>query len=302
MAKRVILHIGRAKTGTTAIQRALQENRAHLATLGFDYPSERRDHNYAVHPPRLSPDAPALRAHIDAGERDVIISAEGLQHVPPAEVRAWLAGLDVRVVVFLREQAEALASAYQQIVRAKLYAETFPQYLARNALDYAAFLDAWVDQFGRDNVIVRIYDRERFGDSVPQFLDILGIRDHTPFLLDGPDPNPSIAGALLEAKRRFNAACTGDFIDIRDRTYARMTQLALSRADYRGVVDFPEALLADTRQAHLASNERLARDFFGGEAPFVARPWRTPPAYDEGEVQAALQQIVRFSNEPPVSH
>lgn len=224
-------------------------NRAHLLGLGFTYPGDARNHNAILN-------AEDLRAAALEGSGDCIISAEGLQNVPAATVRDWLHGLDVRVIVFLRDQAETFASAYQQAVKADLETCTFAEFIARlGVVDYRPFLRQWRVEFG--SVTALAYDKS---DIIPRFLSAIGIHDHGPFLLSEPDPNPSIRGDLLEAKRRLNAEWRDSAAVLRAQTYGALRLLANSHPEWRGSV-LDDATALAIRAAHADVNHALAHEF-----------------------------------------
>lgn len=256
--KRAFVHIGRGKTGTTAIQRALAANRILLAELGFTYPGSTRNHNPIVGELPDGAGAASIAAEVRAAPGHGLISAEGLQNLPAAKVREWLLGLDVQIIVYLRDQAEVIASAYQQAVKAELETGAFEDFVIRCGVqDYRPFLRDWATVFGRENMTIRFYQKD---DVVPSFLEVLGIRDHAPFLLDLPDPNPSIAGELLETKRRLNETWTGTAEDLRKETYDALRLLANKNSAWRGSV-LDEALAQRIRAAHWECNAGLASEF-----------------------------------------
>lgn len=295
--KRVYLHIGRSKTGSTAIQRALSTNRDALARSGFCYPGQGHDHSCVVRGFRGSQphaeDTARLATAIRETPLDVILSAEGLMLFPPAQVSDWLAGLSVRVIVYIREQAEAIASGYQQEVKANLEATPFADFAPRFHIPYDRFLDPWAGVFGRENMSVRVYDRDALfkGDLVSDFLSIVGIADASAFTADGSDPNPSIAGALLEAKRRINAGFSGSPEELRRATYPMLLALANENPAWRGRVAADRGLIDGIRAKHRPSNEMVARLYLGRDFAFWDRPWPETAQFTEADVEHASRTI-----------
>lgn len=288
----VFLHIGRQKTGTTAIQKALSENRAALAELGVLYPGTRRHHHeiaFALSGAQNAGAAEAaqIRSEIVAAPGRVIVSSEGLQNVPPAAMRDWLGSAAVHVIVYLREQAEAFASHYQQHVKAELETTPFEQYVAPLSADYGPFLDSWANTFGRENMTVRAYDPQ--ADAL---LDFLAIVDVAPaaLRLSNVDPNPSIAGALLEAKRRCNGRFTGDLAELRAATYPTLLALANENPRYRGRVGAAPDVLARVRSKHAPQNMAMAQRYLARDVAFAERAW-SAPTFTEDEVLAAWQTV-----------
>ena len=306
MARRIFVHIGRNKTGTTAVQNAFRAGREPLKRNGFHYPMGRPGHHYlALHllgtdrsgPPRGR--APAelaglLAERIAASERDVVLSSEVLQRVEPAALAAWL-GKEATVVVYIREQVDYLASCYQQGIKMGIPRGDFASYLAipSTVADgyYLPFLRAWEDVFGRDNLVVRVYDRERLveGDIVADFLSVLGV-DGAADLGDRDDRNPSAGGPLLEALRRIN---TLDFEELRRRKaiYDTLAELALGNPDYRAKLPIAPDVVAALRDRFAEDNAAVSARYFDGGPLFSLRPIPSAATHGEADVRVALERL-----------
>ncbi|MGE0531978.1 MAG: hypothetical protein AB7G40_09445 [Hyphomonadaceae bacterium] len=205
----------------------------------------------------------------------IIISSEGLSNLKPSRVREWFSDFHVEIIVYLREQADAFISAYQQDVKGHLESASFAEYAARYLVDYHVFLSRWANVFGRKNLHVRIYDRSELvgGDVVSDFLALLGINDVTGFACNGPDLNPSLAGAPLEAKRRLNYLCDPrSEYKLLEATYAYLMEAAASDPANRGRMPVDEDLVEAIRARHAPSNEAVAIDFLGRDVAFQLKP------------------------------
>lgn len=286
MARRVFLHIGRAKTGSTAIQRALATNRRLLRVYDYAFPGRGLDHSEIL--PDLSGSvADSFLEEVRACPGDAIISTEGLQNSDPTRAREWLAGFDVRVIVYLREQASMLASGWAQVVHGHLETCSLEEYIRHaGVVDYCNFLKPWADAFGKSNLIVRVYDRRLFpkGDVVADFLRVVGLPPLEPFFLDHlVDSNPTLSGDLLEAKRQINAGWTRSEEELRELIYAPLMMLAMTNKDWRGHKLDP-ALVAAVREKHRVCNARLAREYLGCEIAFPSHspgPAKETPQPDD---------------------
>lgn len=290
-----ILHIGSYKTGSTAIQHALSANRETLACQGFCYPRPGIEQNHGdvarllMCPKEASAtvraEAQRIRDEARAASGNVIISSEGFASVRPALLREWCGGVDVRIIVYLREQAEAIASQYQQHVKATLVSTTFETFAEPRMLDYAGLLTPWAAAFGRENLSAHAYAG---GDAVAHFAGLIGVEpaDWRPL---PADPNPSIAGALLEAKRRLNARLQGSADEMMRLTWHALLELANAEPRYRGRVAASDALLADIRNRHRETNAALAERL---GVVFPEREW-IAPSFDESDVREALAELVR---------
>ena len=123
--RRLVLHIGTHKTGTTSIQKALARNRDVLAARGVLYPldvlgSSRHDFNELATELRRDGEAGAdLWRRTLAACRDgtAILSGEAMRRLGDDDVERigqWTKDFDVRVLIYLRNVFDYLASAYKQ--------------------------------------------------------------------------------------------------------------------------------------------------------------------------------------------
>jgi hypothetical protein len=85
---------------------------------------------------------------------------------------------DIRVVVYLRRQDELALSLYSTSIRA---GAVLPELTVQQALenyDYAVMLEPWAKVFGKQALIVKVYERSRLkdGDLVSDFFSIVGYK------------------------------------------------------------------------------------------------------------------------------
>lgn len=284
---RFILHIGRNKSGTSALQYFLHVHQAALKAQGFLYPLAGREQNIAHHALATALARPEAQAHtrhatLERFQQDlaaetagwtgtVIISSESLQNVPPQPLTELFPVERTRVIVYLREQAEYVVSAYQQRVQSTDYSGTLSAYAADfGAGNYARFLKPWLAVFGRDNLIVARYDRSQLvdGDIIHDFCHRTGV----PLLAAPPDEdrNPSIGGALLEIKRVSNALGTLEVLP--GKVYTTYRRVALTDARFRRKPVLPQPSVIKLRQQAHAWNEEVSRSCFDGAPLFHLKP------------------------------
>lgn len=233
----VILHIGTGKTGTTAIQAYLRSAREELLARGFCYPqtfgSKHHGHLIAVMDPSArrwkdiveNSDAPGPGgiaasiaeelASLPDTVHGVIFSSEmlyghSLDSDGPRRLRDFLAphAASFRIIVYLRRQDEKAVSGYSTGLKGgrDLEDPLMPREGKLDALDYARFLRPWAEAFGREAIIVRIFDRAELvgGDVITDFLEAAGIGPLATPRKEGVQ-NPSLAAPALEFLRRINA-------------------------------------------------------------------------------------------------
>ncbi|MGI9168963.1 MAG: hypothetical protein ACR2FH_02135 [Caulobacteraceae bacterium] len=226
----IYLHIGRAKTGTTALQAFLGRNRRRLADAGLQFPRTlmrgRAQHDLALAltPSRMrrmtgearskaSAELEQAKRLVAAG-RDLIISSEMFQRAEPHLVAEIFPPGQTKVIVYIREQLDALISAYAQRIQGTMELATFVEFAGRFDANYLEFLDGWADAFGADRLIVGIYDRACLlnGDIRADFLAHLPV-DPAPLNFErgkSQQGNPTIGAAPIEFKGVLNALVPED--------------------------------------------------------------------------------------------
>lgn len=255
---RVILHIGGAKCGSSAIQSYLARNAAILATRGFGVPGKALDFASHVSGEQIwffedgvtSGDLSGICNQVvslmdQAAERDlsgVVISAENLCN------HALLAGLlasalpasEVQVVFYVRRQDDFLISSWQQW-NLKRFAtlEAFLGERAGRDARWMTMIEPWAEAFGDDRISVRPFIRSqlRSGDIVADFCHVTGISQ------DGLSPlarnaNPSFDEAVARLAHRardlFDGPHDNRFYDVMARL---LGQAALKKGSASSLLD-----------------------------------------------------------------
>ena len=231
----VYLHIGTAKTGTTAIQRFLPLNQALLNEKGWAFPE------MPFHFPRIGEgrnahflttyyeDDPELRKRWDEGFATVkealshydrvILSDENLWRVHAGigfleKVKSEFDKLDttVKIVVYFRRQDQMAESHWNQMVKGKpKLSQSFFEFITKGEyadfpLEYDKGLDRLSEVFGEENLIVRVYEKQQFvqGDLFKDFLEAVGL----PLDADWKNPehvvNTRLPENVVEIKRLIN--------------------------------------------------------------------------------------------------
>jgi hypothetical protein len=222
----VILHVGMGKTGTTAIQNALWDNREVLARSGVTYPAVGMVAN-AHH--LITPRCPPFLAHTgwrfldvaewapmlaESGTDTILMSSELIVWAEPDQVAAFCAALSehfhVKAAIYLRRQDNALMAGYNQMIKAGTQTATVDRLIDRqlDRHDYLAKIWPWEKALGAENLIVVPYERGQFhkGDLIDDFLlKVLGMERPEGFVVaDDRNPNPRLSRAAMEYKRCIN--------------------------------------------------------------------------------------------------
>ncbi|MCM2563872.1 hypothetical protein M8756_17220 [Lutimaribacter sp. EGI FJ00015] len=202
----MLLHIGCHKTGTTTIQHTLKANGAALEAQGhcFVAPEGQATLHQAIGPVawgkvarqgfHVRNAALLRRLFAEAPQDRVIASSENFSFFfRPQHIRQLAALVHdyfdrVRIIVYLRRQDSHAVSHHQEGAKNNRHAEAeifgsgttslpwngpgLDQYL-----DYNTRIGYWLDTFGEDNVIVRVWDRETLlqGDAWHDFAVTAGL-------------------------------------------------------------------------------------------------------------------------------
>jgi hypothetical protein len=296
MTERWIIHIGTMKTGTTALQKTLLENRDIFLRSGLLYPESGLNHAkhdhfvWSCQFPKLGPRAKkqyngkstdelisAVNKEIEASRpRFCVLSAEDFSFFPPIQFKSLFDRVaDYRVVVYLREQKALIESMYKQLVTFGGMASCFDDFFStaldkRRAggcdLDCRDLLDRWAAVVGKERLVVRTYAGNAKNNIVKDFFDAIGFEPHQPVSMT--KANLSIEGAYLDFMRSVN--------EYLPEKYRRKLARSLKQLQYelstemnpgdpaarkRPFLSAEQAMRVE--ECFAASNRAIARRFFG---------------------------------------
>jgi hypothetical protein len=302
LALRLYLHIGIGKTGTSAIQRTLDQNYHCLLSQGVLYPLSGREGQAAHHwlapfgAPELGPTEEALYdaldAELDASPASVaILSSEQFCYCTPGVVEGVARRFDkhdVKIIFFVRRQTELVPSAFIQKVRSGEAAAGdiegyYEQALADRSFFFNDRLDPWTRYFGRRSVIVRLYDPlfMQNGDSVSDFLHAIGLAGLTAG--DGPvRENAGIGGQFLPLIEAFDMLAGESAA--RD---AFLQSLSLASQEVPAAPIIDDSFASRIVQDHRADNEQFARNYLSRDR---ARAFLSPPASRQSALDGAIER------------
>jgi len=289
------IHIGLNKTGTTTIQSFMRQNAGQLEGLGYRYPvTGDRGPSAHYHLARELRDVPEKGAggeswgqlsnwQIQHPDRHLIVSCEGLFRLQASRITDLaerIAGTEPRIVVYLRRQSALMESWYMQRLKTGRSTDSFDTFARKNrdTLVYSEMLKGWVEAFGKDRVIIRIYDRPSLvnGDVIDDFLDCVGLPlqgtrpDYMPVesLNDSPGPRSlalaqllfGIAPTLGNRKRRRKRE--DDDSGLRPKQYLQLLDMAMQALpDERRTRFLSYAERARFDAAFERDNSRVARRY-----------------------------------------
>mgnify|MGYP001110171798 CR=1 FL=1 len=284
--RNLFIHIGTPKTGSTAIQRALENYRR----------SEGAKHVYYIlQPPHACvrkiqqatlPDvsiSDELNAHIvsDVGysqanqetPSDVILSSEGFAGMPltgfdNSDITASIlkdatSEFNVRVIVYLRRQDQYVESMYTQTIH-EGESHSFEGFLEnfndQKALDYSSLLASFESQFGIENMVVRSYEHAAKIGIVKDFGAVVGVSNLDQYS-DKRKANPSYSLQAINIARSINSKLkTNEKLVLR---WLLQEYCSKSKSCDDWLFDAAERMLFLDR--FRVSNEEVARKYFDGK-------------------------------------
>ena len=209
--KTLYIHIGCHKTGTTSIQRTLQNNKQTLFHRGIQFFFQNCDsgknelpdlHSWLTYDEERIPgemrlrDVERLAQELTQLDSDIIISSENFSFIYDAEeIHELKKALSqffptIKIISYIRRQDQHIISHHQEGSKLNRKAEydlwghstlAIPKFDSKYNLylNYYQRLSMWGDAFGDDNLIIRVFDRDHLknGDVVDDFFSLIGI-DH----------------------------------------------------------------------------------------------------------------------------
>ena len=231
--KKLYLHIGHYKTGTSAIQKYCSEHADVLAESGYFYPPTSRPRNNRTNhgdlsltlaekhgftpPPWYQGEGKnieevyrAFFKSAQGAEQDTILisSEEFLQLAlredaenAIKELRARLNDFDVNVVFYIREPLSLLKSWYNEVNKGVGTRNFIMFFMAlnENFLGQLPAYDVFAKVFGPENVLIRTYN-DKGSKHIEEFFRGIGL-DHTPAESAGQKINKAQDIETLELRR-----------------------------------------------------------------------------------------------------
>lgn len=303
--RRVIIHVGQTKAGSTSIQNYLEGQRAALCDRGILFPAAMMAHRNPFDPARTAGHLPLLAAlrrgraqpfldEIAGSDATVVISMENLFADQPDDAVALLGDLfrdwHVTVVAVLRGQADWLRSRHVENVMSGFVGSVQPfaalveDCLQRGILDYGARLDRLAGLLGADRVLALPFEGAE--PLLRRFLRVAGLPVTDAARADATHDNRrEKAAALIEAKRRLNLLIPDLPLAARLEVEQGLRQAArdiLGPDDAPHMPAVPAAVIARCRAWNEALGERI-------DAPLaVGSGHGGAPSADPGRVRALI--------------
>ena len=185
MTRRLFLHIGPQKTGTSSLQQFMDRERKRLLARGVLYPDDNA-HNWWSHhrlgfalrgvrdpkngdiPDPRAELADTIRQFEQSGAHTMVLSSEEFFALRPEAInllREAFTGYECRIVLYARRQDDAFVSSYTQKVKSarRRFVDPIHSFLndptrLSTGLDFLRRTSNWADAFGKEAIVIRFYD------------------------------------------------------------------------------------------------------------------------------------------------
>lgn len=276
--RKLIIHAGIHRTGTTGIQRFLAENRAKVERLGYRYPGPEKNHQrwaWGILKGNISPHD--FRDYLFGQPTStVIVSAEDFCiHTNLDWIDALSNDFEIIAHISLRRQDDWVMSWYNQHVRwpfdRSKYQMTPDEFLRTiddyHWLHYDRLIKRWSAKIGRENVRVSVMGKAQVTAFVSSFIPEL-VLDEEP-----TSKNQSISFAALDLIRRV------DIFDMKPLQRIRIAEIArgIHNENIKAVIYSPEQRRAIMEK--FEDGNRRTADLLGLDHLFQ------PPSVDEAFVK-----------------
>jgi hypothetical protein len=326
MKRELYIHIGTPKTGTTALQNFFYINQDTLKSYGISYPLNHvwymahhrlgwsfnigREYN---HPAGLKGPDEEWSQVLNSRDDKILISSEILSNCHKENIRSirqYTSGYNVKVIVYLRRQDALISSVVNQLIKHESFTGIDKVYASRisGRRNYLKKVRFWADVFGKENIIVRPYEKGQFyGDTIfSDFMHyVFGLELTGTFRLPARDQNPRLHRVALEYKRLINFLP----LSIEQKRETIEPLLQFSKQLYaQGQDDFD--ILSPSQcvgmiQQYAQSNEQIAREFLGREdgklfyepLPNPNKPWKPCPGLSPDDIRQISRLIAERDQE-----
>lgn len=292
--KKLWLHIGTHKTGSTSLQNFFVKNKNKLEELGVYYPTEGayfypgegsqsllshslRNTKPDYLPPKLEVDRvkceAAIRRDIEKSTcPEVLVSSEHFSHSSLPEhvegIKNCFDGIvsDVQVVVYLRRQDHHIESAYNQVTKVGFNTLPFGAFVERSLkggeknISHERLLDLFAKVFGKANLHVRVFEKSQIHPSgvIHDFMKLIGFDDLSG-LEQVPSLNKSMPTEFIEVMRCVGASYPD--VELRKFLSRLIRSSPIKGLDPSQYTLFDATLRKRVLDTYRDTNERIARDF-----------------------------------------
>lgn len=328
--RKLFLHVGCGKTGSSALQNWLRENSRQLWNERISYPlhaqekarswsiiGQRRRDGYEItsgngvrlHEAALSGNAGEIIEHdIGSGGRDILYSSERLQNIKPSQLvrireSAEKFGLDTVVIIFVRDLYDVMYSLYLQLVKRQGYARGFHEFgLGVGMPQQFKVLRDYEGIF--DDIRVFHYDSERKLGIDRAFLRALGVSADRVPPMDRRTVNRSLSVVEAEVLRRANGVVGGVVSDGGRAFSTDVSDSIIYRTPERETEVFLDSDVLESFESRFGEEVRRVNERYFGDhrlkifSPEGKKVVTESPCVEEA-FEVVLRKLVEHTNAAP---
>jgi hypothetical protein len=218
MSRKIFIHIGMPKTGSSAIQAFLALNRETLNKGNYDYPNP-PDFRLPFHITSgnavqfetyiIDGNRKPLRTLLDESKYDnIILSAEALFHVlrrNPQNFSDYFKEYDYKIICYVRKIDDLVSSCINQSTKNHDLVDFDIKHML-DVHDYGICLTDALNYFDVNSIVIRPYEKSQFhgGDIFHDFLSIVGLSPNDELHYPDKAVNPSLSMDALLFRRAMN--------------------------------------------------------------------------------------------------
>lgn len=300
--RKIYLHVGTQKTGSSALQRFFCINKDILAEEGILYPLEwgaQATEGYSQQGGNIGrlrsllsyPNKEIADIFINLVDRyqRILLSNEGLFVLANPNIKnGWLqevrnANIEIDIIVYLRKQVDFILSFYNQGIKGsrsvyKEFWEWYQEVQGDKFLNYKETLDSFESIVGPQHMKVRIYEKEQFtgGSLYADFMDALGLKLTDRYRIPKEKVNVSLSNTAMQVKKIINRI--GSDAGIISRLIAPTLQ-KLSEEEFSRGIPAHTLLSYDEKVEFMQQweecNESIAQKYFGRKRLFFSEVKKT---------------------------
>jgi hypothetical protein len=295
---KLIIHTGWHKTGTSAIQSYLFQNKDWLLKEhGILYPETGLIHNahhllaWSLQKPMVSKWAQKIGFNKDAETifnelfkeaeqkkaTKILISSEEfslIHHYRLPRLADLVKDIDLDIIAYVRRQDKYLESLYNQLVKTTFirFRHDLKTYLKNKVLsddlNYYKYFTLWKNSFDKEKLTIRIYERSalRDNDIISDLLFLQGIESLPSSTTEMSNINPSLSANSIQFLFNVNR------LPMNEGQHKRIVDWLfyydrINKNSNTSLLSLPERI--QLLNIFEASNQQFADDFFSGSNPFV---------------------------------
>ena len=225
--------------------------------------------------------------------------------------------IELKVIIYIRRQDLYAWSHYAQLVRGpSKFTFTMDKYISdtangkRNHLDYGEYLDKLAHQIGKENIIVRTFERECFknGSIVDDYLECVGLEHTDDYAVDEAIVNTSDTDSIVCARRYMNKVKIWHDSNMRMTSEFTTIQNELKAAGkLRKRTGFTKEKRDAMLERYKVSNEYVAREFLKNPDGVLFRDMNTDlgdekarfKSHEIKKIYKRLLELNKEIEEPP---